>query len=94
MSRTSTVYLLHLDSPLGNERHQAQHYLGSCSDLAARLELHRVGQGARMLAVCRERGIGFACVRTWKGGRKLERKLKQRKKASVFCPVCAGKGQK
>lgn len=48
------VYLLHLDTPLSH----AKHYMGSCDDLDARLERHRTGSGARMLAVCIERGIG------------------------------------
>jgi len=42
----------------------AQHYLGyTGGDLEARLE----------------RGIAWRLVRTWSGGRKLERKLKRRK---------------
>jgi hypothetical protein len=94
MSRTSAVCLLHFDSPLGNERHQAQHYIGSAKDLNQRLTLHRKGQGSRICAALFERGIGFECVRTWKGGRQFERKLKRRKQASSFCPVCAGKKEK
>ena len=86
--KTSTVYLLHFDQPLGNERHQASHYLGSTSDLPGRLAAHRAGKSARMLEVLHERGIGFVCVRTWAGGRDFERKLKNRKKARSLCPVC------
>jgi hypothetical protein len=43
-----------------------------------------------MLAVCRERGITWQLVRTWEGGRKFERQLKNRKEAPRLCPVCAG----
>jgi predicted GIY-YIG superfamily endonuclease len=82
----STIYLLHLDKPL---RH-ARHYVGLADDLAARLERHASGQGARMLAVCVERGISWQLVRTWEGGRKFERQLKNRKEAPKLCPVCAG----
>lgn len=82
----STIYLLHLDKPL---RH-ARHYVGLADDLDARLERHASGQGARMLAVCRERGITWQLVRTWSGDRKLERWLKRKKGAAWFCPVCAG----
>lgn len=94
--KTTTVYLLHFDAPLGNERHTAQHYLGSTADLPARLTEHRAGRSARMLEVLHERGIGFECVRTWPGDRTLERKLKNRKKAADLCPTCraaAGKGE-
>jgi len=81
----STVYLLHLDTPL---RH-AKHYVGFANDdLAARLERHACGQGARMLAVCRERGITWRLVRTWTGNRRFERQLKNRKEAPKLCPVC------
>jgi len=82
----STIYLLHLDKPL---RH-AWHYVGLADDLPARLERHASGNGARMLAVCRERGIGWQLVRTWEGGRKFERQLKNRKEAPKLCPVCNG----
>lgn len=83
----SVVYLLHLDTPL---RH-AKHYVGFADDdLAARLERHAAGQGARMLAVCRERGITWQLARTWEGDRKFERRLKKWKGAAQFCPVCNG----
>ena len=82
----ATIYLLHLDKPL---RH-AKHYIGLADDLAARLEPHAEGHGARMLAVCRERGITWQYVRTWQGDRKLERWLKRKKAAPTLCPACAG----
>jgi len=82
----STIYLLHLDRKLAH----AAHYLGLAEDLPARLERHASGQGARMLAVCRERGIGWTLVRTWQGNRGFERWLKNKKSAGRFCPVCAG----
>jgi predicted GIY-YIG superfamily endonuclease len=82
----STIYLLHLDKPL---RH-ARHHVGLADDMDARLERHANGNGARMLAVCRERGITWRLVRTWQGGRKFERQLRNRKEAPKLCPVCAG----
>jgi predicted GIY-YIG superfamily endonuclease len=83
----SVVYLLHLNKPL---RH-AKHYVGFAeSDLDARLERHASGQGARMLAVCRERGITWRLARTWQGDRKFECRLKNRKDAPQICPFCAG----
>lgn len=92
-----TVYLLHLSAPLsqgldprtGKER-AATHYLGSANDLETRLEQHRNGTGARMMEVCKERGISFELARTWKGGRLEERKLKNRKASPRLCPICRG----
>lgn len=79
-----TVYLLHLSEPL---RH-AKHYMGVCEDLESRLERHAKGDGARMLAVCRERGITWQVVRTWPGDRLFERRLKRRRDSPKLCPVC------
>jgi len=80
----STICLLHLDKPL---RH-ARHYVGLADDLDARLERHASGNGARMLAVCRERGITWQLVRTWQGDRNFERRLKNRRETPRLCPVC------
>jgi predicted GIY-YIG superfamily endonuclease len=83
--QTSTVYLLHFSTPL----YHARHYLGSTSNLDQRLDEHRRGQGARLLEVITELGIGFEVARTWTGDRKLERTLKARKNAPRLCPVCS-----
>ena len=84
MSDPNTVYLLHFDKPYKH----ARHYIGSTEDLEARLALHRNGNGARLMTVIAKAGIGFQLARTWAGGRKLERKLKNRKNASKLCPIC------
>jgi len=85
-----TVYLVHLDQRLGSDHPQggAQHYLGMTQNLDQRLETHRAGLGARILAAAVERGIGFEVVRTWPGGRERERQLKRQHNAPKFCPVC------
>jgi hypothetical protein len=90
-----TVYLLHLTEPLprGVSRRGtvlvARHYLGYADDLASRLAHHANGTGARMLAVARERGIGWTLARVWPdAGRDTERKLKRRKEAPRLCPIC------
>ena len=85
------VYLLHFDRPV-NPTRPARHYLGSAKNLKTRLAEHRNGQGARLMAVTKERGIGWQLARTWDGDRKTERKLKRRKNAPRLCPVCRGKG--
>jgi predicted GIY-YIG superfamily endonuclease len=87
----ATVYLLHFDKPY---RH-AKHYVGytALESLEERLERHRDGRGARLLAVCVENGIGFRPVRTWKfksaeAARQKERRLKTSGGASRYCPSC------
>jgi len=83
--QTRTIYLLHFDRPLNH----ARHYLGSADDLAARLADHERGCGARLLAVLRERGIGWRLVRTWRGDRTQERRLKRYGgHGPALCPVC------
>lgn len=80
------VYLLHFESPI-SDKHTTQHYLGYAHDLDARIELHRLGRGARLTEVAKERGIKFEVVRLWDGGRKLERRLKDIHGARL-CPIC------
>lgn len=84
-----TCYLVCFSRPY---RH-ARHYLGTTKDLAKRLEQHAAGTGARLMEVIKEHGITFTLVRTWDGGRDVERKLKRRKEGPRLCPVCSGKQQ-
>jgi hypothetical protein len=79
-----TVYLLHLDPAY---RH-ARHYVWT-RDLAARLEAHRAGQGARLMEVVKKAGGSFRLARTWTGGRDRERAIKNRHEAPKLCPVCS-----
>jgi len=81
---TGTIYLLHFDRPY---RH-ARHYLGWTDNLEQRLAQHASGHGARLLAVIREHGIGWALARTWTGTRTRERALKNQGGASRRCPSC------
>lgn len=88
-----TVYLIHFDRPIGNPsnpRGQAQHYIGWSENLPNRLQDHLKGHGAAIMAFLSESKIGWQVVRTWVGSRRLERKLKNRKQARHFCPVCQG----
>ena len=78
------VYLLHFSKAFKH----AKHYLGFCKDLNARLERHAKGDGARILAVCREQGITWQVARTWQGSRLFERKLKRRRDSPKLCPIC------
>lgn len=89
--KTTIVYLYHFSDKVSDH---AQHYLGSADDLDKRDWLHQHGRGARLLQVAKERGIKFWIVRTWKGDRKLERKLKNRHNAAKLCPICRAKKAK
>ena len=80
----ATVYLLHFDEPYKH----ARHYLGYAEDLEARLAQHRAGQAARLTQVIKEAGITFTLVRTWEGGRDLERQLKRWHDSPALCPLC------
>jgi hypothetical protein len=80
-----TIYLLHFHEPVSGH---ARHYLGWASDLEARLEAHRAGYGARLMEVCRERGIDWHLARTWEGTRDRERAIKDRAEGPKLCPDC------
>jgi predicted GIY-YIG superfamily endonuclease len=87
MSRgpAGVVYLIHFDQAIADH---ARHYLGWASDLDVRLEDHRKGRGARLMEVCRERGIGWHVSRTWEGTRERERAIKDRAEGPRLCPDC------
>lgn len=86
-----TIYLIHFDEPIGNRenrRGQAQHHIGYAIDLAERLAEHASGNGARIMAAVVAYGVDWHVVKTWKGNRKDERRLKNRKKARKICLLC------
>lgn len=84
MAPQGTIYLLHFDKHLAH----AQHYVGFATNLEARIESHRKGNGARLPAVFAERGIGFNVARTWSGDRTEERRIKNMKNSPKLCPIC------
>lgn len=84
----NAVYLLCFKEPLGNERHQASHYLGHAEDLDKRLEQHRRGQGSAFTRAAYRKGIPFRVAEVWRGSRALERQLKRRHHHKDFCPFC------
>lgn len=75
------VYILMFSQPLGNERHRAQFYIGSCHDhlLNDRLAQHRSGKGAAITKAAVERGFTINLVATLPGMREEERRLKRQK---------------
>ena len=81
---TGTIYLLHFDRPY---RH-ARHYTGWTTNLPDRLAAHRNGQGARLISVIIQAGIGFTLARTWQGDRCRERLITRQGGAARRCPAC------
>jgi predicted GIY-YIG superfamily endonuclease len=80
------VYLIHFNEKL----HHAQHYIGYTDDLNARMDRHMAGLGSKLIKAVIEAGITFKIAKVWEGDRSLERSLKNKKKARLFCPCCAG----
>ncbi|HAZ43002.1 MAG TPA: endonuclease [Cyanobacteria bacterium UBA11369] len=90
------VYLLHFNQRI-NPNRPTQHYLGYAKDLDQRIRNHRLGRGARLCEVAKERGITFKVAEVWSGVREaccfatyrsLERQLKRQKNSRRFCPIC------
>lgn len=88
-SITGYVYLNHFAQPICPTR-TTQHYIGWGEDLATRIQTQQTGgpHAARLHQVAKERNITFTVARAWRGGRALERKLKNRKKAWRLCTIC------
>ena len=80
------VYLLHFIEPYKH----ARHYLGCADDLSVRLAEHRRGTGARLTQVVKDAGGFWVVARTWRGGRRLEQKLKAWHSGVKLCPICRG----
>ncbi len=86
-NKNSGVYLLHFSQPYKH----AKHYIGWAKKINARIKHHKDGTGARLPAVVVAAGIELITARIWKGKDKsFERNLKNCKKSSEFCPICAG----
>lgn len=98
MARTSTVYLLHFQPvyavpTAAGWTKTAGHYLGSTrGDPYDRLHAHVRGQGSPLVRAAVLAGCTVYIVRTWPGGRDLERRLKRQRHHARFCPECAGTG--
>lgn len=81
------VYLLRFSTPLGNDRHEAQYYMGYCEDgrLDERLQEHRCMRGAKITAAAVAKGAELTVVRTWPNAtREDERRMKRWKRHSRF----------
>lgn len=78
------VYILHFKEPY----HHARHYIGYTSNFERRLQEHLSGQGSPLVKAVVQAGIEVQTALVIDGDRALERTMKNRKKASVFCPIC------
>lgn len=86
------VYLLHFDEHYHHARHYVGYVDGGQEALEARIKLHKSGAGARLMQVISEAGIDFEVARVWpEGDRSFERRIKNMKKASKYCPICRQK---
>jgi hypothetical protein len=86
-----TVYLLHFLEPIGNPanpRAMAQHYIGWALVATDRISVQTAGAGAAIVRAVQAKGIGFLVAATWPGTRSVERRLKNRKCAPRYCPIC------
>lgn len=85
------LYLLHFTDQLGNldnPRACAQHYVGWALDPARRLQEHADGHGAAITRAARARGLAWLAF-IWPAPLAVEKLVKRRKEAHVFCPVCS-----
>lgn len=85
------IYIFHFDRPLGNlenRRAQALHYSGFAEDLAARLEKHAAGKGAKLTAAAIAAGITYH-VYAWPAPLATEKLLKAQGNTARYCPSCA-----
>lgn len=89
------IYILEFSHPLGNHKHQARYYLGSCRDdlLQERIQTHRDGRGAAITRAAVERGYRLELVGTLPGGRDEEKRLKRWKKTSQIAEIIRRKAE-
>lgn len=84
ISTRSGCYLIKLSRPLGNDKHQAQYYLGASKNILQRFNEHCNGTGARFTQAAVEQGIKLEIVHVWrtrtaKEAYHLERQLRRQK---------------
>ena len=89
LDRITGVYLLHFDGAVCDH---ARHYMGWALDIAASVERHRSGTGARLVRAAKLQGLTFTVARIWPGLDSAAglRALKRRKNHRQLCPICKG----
>jgi hypothetical protein len=91
------VYFIELERPIGTDAQQARTYIGYADDgdWERRLNEHRSGVGAKMLAYAASIGIAFNVVCITRGSGKIERGLKNRGSGSrTLAAIRAGRAPK
>lgn len=84
------VYILHFSE----KYHHALHYIGFSEDPAARLDRHIARTEQPLIRAVVRAGIEIEIAKVWPdAGRKFERRLKNQKNASRFCPICRSGNQ-
>lgn len=81
------VYLIHISGKVAH----AQHYIGYTTDVQRRYREHNncTKAASPLLVAAKAMGHTLTLARVWpEGDRKLERQLKNRKKARCMCPLC------
>lgn len=80
-----SVYLIHFSRSFCRR----SHYLGWATNLQERIERHRSGNGARILAAVNKAGIGWKLARTWPHmTMQDETNMKLNKNLKRLCPDC------
>lgn len=83
-----TVYIIHLETPLGH----AKHYVGWAINPEARIAHHANGSGSTLMRAVQQAGIEWHVSQVIEGvDRYFERYLKNRGSATQYCPCCRGK---
>lgn len=85
------VYLLHFSLPYPRDkRGWTQHYIGFTEfPVDLRVAHHMAGRGSKFMRAVAESGRQVVVARKWKrADRNFERRLKNRKKAHLLCPIC------
>lgn len=85
LSRIPLIYLICFDEVFSGH---CRHYMGSTTDLPSRLFDHSQGNGSRLMRAVTEAGIGWRVVRTWRGGRVEEARMKRHGHLDRLCPDC------
>jgi predicted GIY-YIG superfamily endonuclease len=80
------VYIIHLARPLRGSK--SRHYVGFSTQVEKRLWHHRKGTGSHFLREANRQGIPYALVVVFRGTKRDERKLKNRKNTPLYCPCC------
>jgi predicted GIY-YIG superfamily endonuclease len=79
------VYIIHFNKPLNH----AMHYIGYSNNIERRIKRHERGDGAAILRVLNERGIGWRCVAMFPGQKRdFERFIKNKHNTKKYCPIC------